>query len=448
MQFIKWAIASVPKIIAVLTTDVWRIRLSDLPRIKSFFIKQLRVLLLALRGFNEDKCQLRASALTFYSLLSIVPIVAMAFGVAKGFGFENMLEQLLLEKMPGQQEVIAQVIAFAQTMLDNTKGGMVAGVGIAILFWTVIKVLGNVEQSFNDVWGVKEPRALGRKFSDYLSIMLLCPILIILSSSATIFITTQITFIAEKISLIGALGKPLFFVLKLLPYCVIWVLFSFIYIFMPNTKVKFSSGVIAGVIAGSVYQVVQWFYINCQVGVAKFNAIYGSFAALPLFLVWLQLSWLVVLLGAEISFAHQNVDTYEFEPDCLRTSNIFKRLLALRIAQLMVVYFVDGKKPPTADAIAHILQIPIRLVREIAHDLVNASVVSQAKTDVYKEPAFQPARDSSVITPYFVLNALDSQGVDTIPVGESKELEQLRIKLQAFSQSIESSSHNTPLYRL
>jgi len=430
------------KIINFIKTDIWRIRLKDLSRGKSLLIKQLRIILAALRGFDEDKCQLRASALTFYSLLSIVPVVAMAFGIAKGFGFERLLETQLLERLPGQEEIVTQVIAFAHSLLENTKGGVVAGVGVAVLFWTVIKVLGNIERSFNDIWGIKEARKLGRKFSDYLSIMLICPILIIASSSATVFIATQVQYITEKIALLGAISPIIFFILKLLPYCVIWVLFTFIYIFMPNTKVNFKSGLLAGIVAGSIYQVVQWIYVAFQVGAVKYNAIYGSFAALPLFLIWLQMSWLVVLFGAEISFAHQNVDMYEFEPDCLQASQSFKKLLALQIVHSLVKNFSKGNKPFTATQISHTLEIPIRLVRQVVYELVESGIVSEVKTQEYKETAYQPARETQYLTIKYVIDSLERRGVDSIPVAQTEELKLFSDSLEKFGNIIEKSPAN------
>ncbi|MEA3471690.1 MAG: YhjD/YihY/BrkB family envelope integrity protein, partial [Thermodesulfobacteriota bacterium] len=400
------------KFISFIKGDIWRVRLQDLPRKKSFFIKQLRIFLLSIRGFNEDKCQLRASALTFYSLISIVPVAAMAFGIAKGFGFEKLLEKQLLEQLSGQEEVVMRIIDFANSLLANTKGGLLAGVGVFILFWAVIKVLGNIEDSFNDIWGIKESRTLGRKFSDYLSTMLLCPILAILASSVTVFITTQVTLITEKVALLGIFSSSIFFILKLLPYCLIWTLFTFIYVFMPNTKVRFSSGLLAGIIAGTIYQIVQWAYIAFQVGAARYNAIYGSFAALPLFLIWLQLSWLIVLFGAEFAFAHQNVDTYEFEPDSLNISDHFKKLLSLQICYLLVVNFAEGEKPSTATEISHKMDIPIRLVHQILYELVESGIVSDVKTAEYKELAYQPARDINSLSVKFVIEALEKRGVD------------------------------------
>ena len=430
------------KLINFLKIDVWRIRTKNISKLRSFWITQLRIILLSIRGFAEDKCQLRASALTFYSLLSIVPVVAMAFGIAKGFGFEQILEKQLMTRFPGQESVVAQIIGFANSMLENTKGGVIAGIGIAILFWTVIKVLGNIENSFNDIWGIKKSRSLGRKFSDYLSIMLICPILLIMSSSMTVLITSQVKLVLSKISLLGTLSPIILILLQIMPYCVIWVLFTFIYIFMPNTKVNPKSGLFGGIIAGTIYQVVQWAYITFQVGVTKYGAIYVSFAALPLFLVWLQISWLIVLFGAEISFAEQNVETYEFEPDCLKASHSYKRLLTLRITQLCIKYFVEGKEPLNAKDFSNILEIPIRLVRDLLYDLSESGVLIEVKTSENKSSAYHPAIYLDQLTIKNVLNMLDERGINNIPVAESKELEVLKHSLNTFDEQNKSSKEN------
>lgn len=432
----------ISSIIDFLRTGIWRISLKKTPGSKSFFIKQLRIVILAVRGFDEDKCQLRASALTFYTLLSLVPVVAMAFGVAKGFGFEKLLEKELLENFPGQQEVLGQVIGFANSLLENTKGGMVAGVGLAVLFWTVIKVLSHIERSFNDVWEIKEARSFGRKFGDYLSIMFIGPVLVIISSSVTVFVKTQITLITKKVALLGIFSPLIFSTLQLFPYCVIWTLFTFIYIFVPNTKVDFRSGLLAGIVAGTIFQFAQLLYITFQVGVAKYNAIYGSFAALPLFLIWLQFSWLIVLFGAEISFAHQNVDTYEFESDCKRMSPSFRMLLSLLIAHLLVKAFSSGEKPLTTSQISHVLEIPVRLLRQILHELVESGILSQTRTDDDKTFSYQPARDISTLTIKYILEALEQRGTNSLPVAQTEELKALSKALRAFNDTIEQSSEN------
>jgi len=433
---------TVSRFIDFMKGDIWRVRLKDLPRKQSFLIKQLRIFLISVRGFAEDKCRLRASALTFYSLISIVPLAAMAFGIAKGFGFEKHLQRELLEQFQGQEEIITRVITFANSLLINTKGGVIAGVGIVVLFWAVIKVLWNIETSFNDIWGIREPRSLGRKFSDYLSVILLCPILMIISSSVTVFITTHVTLIMDKIALLGIFSPLISFVLNVLPYGIIWILFSFLYIFMPNTKVRFRSGILAGIIAGTIYQILQFGYITFQVGAAKYNAIYGSFAALPLFLIWLQLSWLIVLFGAEFSFAHQNVDTYEFEPDSLKISGSFKRLLSLQISHLLVANFSGGGSPLTATQISHRLEIPIRLVHQILFELNACGIVSDTQTQEHKESGYQPARDIHTLTIQFVIDSLEDRGTDAIPVAKTAESEALSEILRTFRDEVTHSPSN------
>jgi membrane protein len=431
-----------PKFIQFLKTDVWRIRTSDLSRVRSFGLRQLRIFLLAIRGFHEDKCQLRASALTFFSLLSVVPIAATAFGVAKGFGFEKILEKQLYERLPGQEEVVERIVVFARSYLESTQGGVIAGIGIAVLFLTVIKVLGNVEHSFNDIWGIKRARSIGRKFGDYLAVMLICPILLIVSSSVTVLITSQVTLFIQKISLLGIFSPVIFKALQLLPYGFIWILFTFIYIFLPNTKVNFISGLWGGVIAGTIYQFAQWAYITFQLGASNFGAIYGSFAALPLFLMWLYVGWLIVLFGAEISFAEQNVETYEFEPDCLKVSYSFKRLLALRITQLCGKNFSNSVKPWTASEISQYLETPIRLVRQILFELTESRVLSEVKLNESNIFAYQPARDINELTIKDVINSLDQRGINNIPVAKSEVMDKLSKSLDEFNKTVEKLPSN------
>jgi membrane protein len=432
----------IPRFLEFIRTGIWRIQLRELSKKKSFGIRLLRIVLLATRGFSEDSIHLRASALTLYSLLAIVPVLAVAFGIAKGFGFEKVLQKDLLERLQGQEEVVMRIIDFAQSLLEATKGGVIAGIGLIVLFWAVIRVLRDIENSFNDIWGIEEARSLGRKFSDYLTIILICPILLTMSGSATIFINTQVMTITDKIALLGYFSSLIFFLLKFLPYCVIWGLFTFIYILVPNTKVNFKSGLLAGIIAGSVYQIIQWGYIHFQVGVAKYNAIYGSFAALPLFLIWLQVSWIIVLIGAEISFAHQNVDTYEFEPDSEHINLSFKRLLSLLIAHLLTKHFSDGEKPLTAQQISHSLEIPVRLVRQILFDLVHTGIMSEVKTVNENELAYQPAFDIHRLTLARVLEALDQRGVKSIPVAQSRELGVLSEALEGIREAVAQSPAN------
>jgi len=422
--------------------DLWRIPSQKLTPRKSFLVRQLRMITLAFRGFDEDKCSLRASALTYYSLMSIVPMAAMAFGIAKGFGIQKLLEREVMEQFRGQQEVIARVMEFARSMLETTRGGLIAGVGVAFLFYLIVKLLGNIEQSFNDIWGATHARSLFRKISDYLSIMLIGPLLLVMSGSATVFIRTQIENLTQQISLLGPLSPLILFSLKLAPFLVIWALFTFMYVFLPNTKVRVRAALVGGIVAGTLFELVQWGYIAFQIGVSKYGAIYGSFAALPLFLIWLHISWMIVLFGAEIAFATQNVDTYEFEPDASRVKPMFKRLLALRIANLCIKNFCSGESPRNAEQISRVLEIPIRLVNRILFELVQCGVLSEVNGEKETNPGFQPARNVEALTVNYVLRALDGLGTDNIPVERSEELERIQDTLREFSTLVENSEAN------
>ena len=427
-------------------TDLWQIRSETLSFPRKTALKFLRVFLVSLRGFQAYHCPLRASALTFYTVLSIVPVAAMAFGIASGFGFEQRLKKDLLENLPGQEAVVLRVIDFAHTLLEDTRGGLIAGVGVVVLFWAVIKVLGNIESSLNAIWEIGKSRPIGRKIGDYLGMMILSPVLVIVSGSATVFIKTQVMMMTREVWILGAFSPMILLSLKLLPYILAWILFSTVYLVMPNTRVRMSSAVIAGIIAGTLYQLVQWGYINFQVGVARNNAIYGSFAALPLFLVWLQMSWLIVLFGAVISSAWQRIDELAVDKVCRRRSVFLNRLLCLCIVHWLVHRFRRAEPPSTHAEIAAALGISIPLVRELTGQLVEAGILSAVKTgaraDSEDQDAFQPARDVALLSVKGVVDAMDHLGCDTLPMKSTPASAQLTELLKELDMAGEASSAN------
>lgn len=421
--------------------DVMETRLEKLPKRKLYIYKPIRIIIFALKGFNEDLIQLRASALTFYSMLSIVPVLAMIFGIAKGFGFEKNLEAELMSSFKGYENVVAQVMEFVQKMITNTKGGLIAGVGLAVLIWTIINVLSSVEKSFNDIWKIQKSRPLMRKFSDYLSIMLIAPILIFLSSSLTVFISSFLSQLTEKQSL-EILGPFLNYAMSFIPFFLIFVLFTFIYFTLPNTKVKITSAMLAGIIAGTTFQLMQWGYIYIQMSLSHYNTIYGSFAALPLLLFWMRISWLIVLFGAEVSFAHQNISTYEFEISSSKISPYYKRLIWLRIANLLFKNFKEGKLAMTSTQISFDLEIPVGLTRVVVGEMCETGILSKTVTDEERESAYQPAKDIQQIFIGDIILALDNYGKDKLSIIESEEVKKLRICLDKFNHQNYDSDAN------
>ena len=390
---------------------VWHSRKGQRPAIQWLVIRMVRTIVLAVQGFSRHRGAMRASAMTYFTLLSLVPVAAMAFGIAKGFGFEKRLHQELLQNFSAQQEVVEQVIAFAQNMLDNTKGGMIAGIGVVVLFWSAARLLGNIENSFNHIWGVRS-RTFVRKLSDYLTIMLICPILVIMSGSVTVFITSQVSAMSGRFELLQMVGPAIYVGLKLLPFTLIWTLFTLVYVIMPNTRVRFDGALLAGVVAGSAYQAVQAAYIHLQILVAKYNAIYGSFAALPLFLMWLQISWLIVIIGAEISHAYQHSDLVDETAGGQRISIMQTKVLALTICHHVVDRFRQGQPPQTPAKIADALGLPPVLVDNLAALLVKGNILARVELADDDELALQPAQDIHGLTINMVIGALENVGAE------------------------------------
>ncbi len=434
----------IKKTVQFLQEDIWSTPQRDLTPGRARWIRGLKVMILSVRGFGEDKCRLRASALSLFTLLSIVPVVAMAFGIAKGFGFEDLLERQILEQLSEQEAVLQQVVGFAKSLLEKTKGGVVAGIGIVVLFWSVIKVIGYIEEAFNHIWRVKKARTMARKFSDYLSLMLIGPILMLLSGSATVFVSGQLSRFGEEstIPLSGVVSASALFLMGLVPLGTLWLLFSFLYIFIPNTRVTVRSGILAGIVTGTIYYAVQWTYVSLQVGVASYNAIYGSFAALPLFLVWLQLSWFIVLFGAEFSYYHQTLKAYEYYPAALQISNVLKKIAALLVVHLVVKRFCGGEKPLTASETAKRLGLPIQLTDQLIDELKEAGLVAAVQTGENQGSAFQPARDPDSISVGSVIDELELRGCNRLPTVSSKEFDLFSGTLAAFREEMNRSPDN------
>ncbi len=404
-----------------LKEEIWLVRDNNLGQIQAITIKTLKIILLSLQGFKNDLCPLRASALSLYTLLSIVPVIALLFGIAKGFGFEEMLKQRLLEQSVEQNTMMLQLIEFSENMLANTQGGVVAGIGVVVLFWTVIKVIGNIEESFNQIWKIKSNRPLSRKISDYLSVMMLAPVLLIASSSITVFVKTQITWLIEVIHLPELGTKIVLYALSFSPWVIMALLFTFVFIFMPNRKISFKAGLIAGIVTGILYQWMQWVYLSLQLGVSGYNAIYGSFAALPLFLVWLQLIWFIVLLGCEISFYFQNYNSFCHNEKFSDLSLSLKKIIALQIMHLLVNGFARGEKAYIAEDISRRLHFPRPVVHRALTSLRNCNLIVELNAEEGRERPYQPAYDINVLSVSAVINALETSGRNQLPGATNSE---------------------------
>jgi membrane protein len=435
---VSWVLDKIKR----LNDIIWHTPLSEISKGKTFLFKQLRIIVLAARGFSNDRVQLRASALTFYSLLSVIPVAAIAFAIAKGFGLDQNLKELITSKFQAHQEVLNWLLQNATNAIEETKGGYIAGVGMIILFWSVMSLLEHIESSFNHIWQIRTSRPWNRKFTDYLTIMLIAPVFIILSSSITVFISTELNEFMSSAPILGFFKPIVTFLIRLAPYFLSWLSMTILFIVMPNAKVKLVPALISGIIAGTILQVLQWVYIDLQFGISKLSAIYGSFAAVPLFIVWMQSSWIVVLLGAELTFANQNISRYELESEALNISNYQKRALVLMIMQMIIRNFLMGEKPVSAENIAVTLKIPVRLARDILQDLSNVNLVSIIHENEQKERLYQPALDINKLSVSYVFSRLDKEGVSQIMVARNKDYDNVIAILEKFDKLTAKSDYN------
>jgi membrane protein len=417
---------------------VWKQKTSLMPRYKRFFYQTFRVIIISIAEFQKDKITEKASAMTYFSLLSIVPTVAMAFGIAKGFGLEKYLK-LEMEKYFTQEEVLNQVIAWSEKMLNTADGGIISGISFVFLMYAVLRLMYNIELSFNEIWSTKS-RSWQRKISDYLAIILLAPIFIILSSSATVFVTTQIENLTARIELLGYFKPAILFGLKFIPYTLIWLLLTLLYIIFPNTGVKILPAVIAGILAGTVFQLTQWGWINGQVYLSKYSVVYGTFAALPLFMIYLQLSWLIVLFGAEFAYAIQYANTWDYSNTGLKLSLAHKRKLTVLVAYHIIKNFESGNPPMSASELSTKIHVPLRFVRDICKDLVEARIFSRMTEE--GKNYYQPALDINRIDLYLLFERLDELGYNELKSNvDAKYLEIEGLYLE-LNRTIKNASGN------
>ena len=268
----------------------------------------IRKVYLTIRFCTEKRVMTQASALTYSTLLAIVPILAVVFAIARGFGYNKYIELWFRDSLDSQPQVAEVIIGFVNSYLVHTQSGIFLGIGLLFMLYTVLMLVNNIEETFNQIWQVDNARPIIRSLTNYLAMFFLFPIIIIVSTGISIFMAT----IEQKVDGIEVLGSAVNLLLDYSPYILLSLLFIWLYVYMPNTKVKLSCAIIPGILAGVAMQLLQLFYIYSQIWVTSYNAIYGSFAALPLFMLWLQISWTICLFGAQLTYTNQNLNRIGF----------------------------------------------------------------------------------------------------------------------------------------
>lgn len=377
----------------------------------TFKVRIVKTINLSVRSFLDRGLQMKSAALTYSSVLALVPAIALLLAIGRGFGFQDIISASLFQYFPAQHKALETAMGFVDSYLKEANNGIFVGVGAIVLLWTLISLLSTIEEAFNNIWDIKKDRTIYQKITDYIAICLLVPILMVCSSGVSIFMSTivqnniHLAFLSPLVN-IGLEAAPLFLA---------WLAFTLSYFLIPNTKVQFKYAAVAGAICAIGFQILQLLFVNGQIYVSKYNAIYGSFAFLPLLLIWLQFSWLILLFGCVLTYSLQNIFAFNFLGDVTSISYDYKRKIVLVVTAAIYQRFIKNLPPLTRNEISSLYDIPIRMVGEITYALHQTGLVyyvNERDDDISYTPAI-PADSLSVAELY---RRLDSNGnSDFIP---------------------------------
>ena len=401
-------------------------------------VRIYKLLFYMVRGMLNHGTLVRSAAMTYYTITSLVPIVAVAFALVKGFGLADTMVSSLYGFFPQYPEVIDYIVSFAENALARTRGGVMASVALVMLFWSIIQLFSSIESAFNNIWEVKTSRSIARQWSDYLAVTLIVPILWIVAYAVGSHLdeVLQATWYFKALS-------------HLLSMVLMWLMFTLLYLIIPNAKVKLSSALRAGIVAGTIFLLFQWGYVYLQKSMTSYNAIYGSFAALPLFLLWVQVSWQILLIGGELSFAFQNITRFGEEHEWQRISYDQRRKVMLASMLIIVRRFREEGGAMSGAEISKILNLPTRIINDVLFQLTRSGQLIDARpNEDAREAAYAPAYDISRMTLYGVLAAVENHGDNPLQFEEGSDLKRVEEVLEGIKSDSLASARNIPLIDL
>lgn len=388
--------------------DLWRHSRTDFSdRHKRVRYKLLQTIILVVRGFRDKDLNVRANALTYSLLFAIVPIIAVTLAIARGFGFEQVIEMKLNRSFLGETNLVPTIMEWVDRYLQTAQGGVFLGIGLLVLLWAVYSFFRMVETSFNGIWNVRQSRSFGRQFANYLAILFLVPVLIIVTSGLSILLGS-----AASNPLIQAIEPLRRWILRILPFIVASGIFTWMYTAIPNTKVRFVAAVVPGVLVGVLFQLIQMLSTYLMMFFTRTSVVYGAFAAIPLVLIWLHISCLLLIVGAELGFAIQNNEMFAYERDLQHMSRRYKDYVMLYLLTVIIRRFEQDEIPLTAHELAQQNQLPIRLVQQLLSRLEETHIVREVYVEDKEDTTYVPALDTHRITVGIVLDRISAQGTE------------------------------------
>ncbi len=406
LRFFTQTMNKLLKIYKFATQDIWRMTVRGTNRKRDIALQTIKTIILSVRGFSDDDINMRANSLTYSLMFAAVPILAFIVAIGRGFGFEKVIEEYLNNSFLGQFDIVPTIMEFVQRYLETAQGGVFIGVGLIILLWAVYSFFQNVESSFNKIWQVGKSRSVFRQLTNYLTILLLIPILLIVSSGISIFLNTQMAELAFFSD-----GHVKEFIAKSIPWIMSWVMFFLMYYIIPNTRVNFVSALIPGVLVGTMVQLLEIATVYFIMFLSRTSIVYGVFAAIPLLLMWLQWTCLLILFGAEMSYAIQNNESFDFETDVRHMSRRYKDYLTLYVYWQIVKRFEAAEPAVDAKWLAKTNNLPLRIVNQLLSRLCEVKLLSAIMSEDEKEETkYQPSSDISTLTIGTFFSRIDAQG--------------------------------------
>jgi membrane protein len=399
----------IQKLREFLQYDLWRQPHVTTPDPKKRLgYRVLQTIILVGRSFKDKALNVRANSLSFSLLFAFIPMVAGVFAIARGFGFEELIKERLSSSFLAEANIAPMIIEWVERYLETARDGLFLGIGLIVLIWAVYAFFNMLERSFNTIWNVKQSRSFGRRLTNYMVVLLLVPIMIILTSGISIFFnsTSALSPVWQAIEPIRRL------LLRLVPFVVASGVFTWIFIAIPNTKVRFLSAVIPGVLMGVLFQVVQMFSVYLVVFFTRMSVVYGAFSAIPLTLIWLHIACWLLLVGAELAFAIQNNEMFAYEKDLEAISRRYKDYVMLYLLSVIVRRFEKAEAPQTAHQMAEQNQLPIRLVQQLLSRLEEANIIRRVYIEQAEDETFVPAMDTRMITVEMVIDRISTHGTE------------------------------------
>lgn len=359
-----------------------------------------------LEKFYLDACSFHAATLTFYTLFALVPFLGLMFGVAQSFGFEESLQTAFASLLEGQEEIYQNLLVFSDNLLSQTKEAIIAGVGLVILLWSVFKVIRVLDYVFNKIWGVQVQQSTLYRVHQFAAILILLPILLVVVGGALLSSFQAMSSLlpsALQISwLTEAQGQT-----KLISIILFTFLMGFSYWGIPSVKIPVSSALLAGFIASLMFHIMQYFYVAFQKEINEFGVVYGSFASVPLFMLWIYVSWFIYLVGAELTYILESRITRSWELKVNEMPHHLQQALLLEVMHVIIARFEKGENPHGATEIADELSLPLSLTRYLIDRLINAELVSLANASINRSTGYVPAKSVSLLSDSYMLHEIN-----------------------------------------